>query len=247
MASRWCLAEFLLAKQLGMVIFGVIIDPVPLDAIPREMSMEWQLCDLIAGDRRELFQVAREPLVPATEVSFAAVGLTALKRGLQKAGLDPASFEWPPREDPERAPYRGFKALEAEDAAVFFGREAAIIRGLDCVYDLRDQGVESLLVILGASGAGKSSFMRAGLLPRLARDDRHFLTLPVVRPERAVLSGAAGLAASLGGGFKAWGNPDPEPACWLKFRHPPVSLGCWTSCWPRPSRPRWPGKALRRC
>ena len=207
LASRWCLAEFLLAKQLGKVIFGVVIAPVSLDAIPREMTMEWQLCDLVAGDHRESITVAREPLVPATDVSFAAVGLTALRRGLQQAGLDPASFEWPPRKDPERAPYRGFKALEAEDAAVFFGREAAIVRGLDRLRSLRDQGVENLLLILGASGAGKSSFMRAGLLPRLARDDRHFLTLPVVRPERAVLSGATGLAASLEGGFKALGKP----------------------------------------
>ena len=29
------------------------------------------------------------------------------------------------------------------------------------------------MVVLGASGSGKSSFLRAGLLPRLARDDAH--------------------------------------------------------------------------
>jgi hypothetical protein len=36
-------------------------------------------------------------------------------------------------------------------------------------------------VILGPSGVGKSSFLRAGMLPRLRRDDRHFLAdwLPV--------------------------------------------------------------------
>src|SRR4051794_20151488 len=30
-ASRWCLAEFLLAKSLHKRIFGLIIEPVPLD------------------------------------------------------------------------------------------------------------------------------------------------------------------------------------------------------------------------
>jgi ABC-type uncharacterized transport system fused permease/ATPase subunit len=32
-------------------------------------------------------------------------------------------------------------------------------------------GVDRMLVILGASGSGKSSFFRAGLWPRLKRDD----------------------------------------------------------------------------
>jgi tetratricopeptide (TPR) repeat protein len=48
-------------------------------------------------------------------------------------------------------------------------------------------------VILGASGAGKSSFLRAGLLPRVARDERNFVVLPVIRPERAALTGENGL------------------------------------------------------
>ena len=52
-------------------------------------------------------------------------------------------------------------------------------------------------MILGASGAGKSSFLRAGLLPRLARDDRNFLPLPVIRPERAALTGENGLLRAL--------------------------------------------------
>lgn len=53
------------------------------------------------------------------------------------------------------------------------------------------------MVILGASGSGKSSFMRAGLLPRMERDDRHFTVLPPVRPERGALYGEAGLVTSL--------------------------------------------------
>ncbi|WP_353819207.1 hypothetical protein [Mesorhizobium sp.] len=34
---------------------------------------------------------------------------------------------------------------------------------------MRDAGAERALVVLGASGAGKSSFLRAGLWPRLRR------------------------------------------------------------------------------
>src|SRR5262249_31698538 len=68
---------------------------------------------------------------------------------------------------------------------------------------MRERGVECMLVILGASGSGKSSFLRAGLLPRLERDDRHFLPLPVIRPERAVINGSSGLAGSLEAAFRA--------------------------------------------
>ena len=35
--------------------------------------------------------------------------------------------------------------------------------------------------------------MRAGLLPRLERDDHHFYPLPVVRPGGAAMSGEEGL------------------------------------------------------
>jgi ABC-type multidrug transport system ATPase subunit len=45
------------------------------------------------------------------------------------------------------------------DAAVFFGRDTQILRGLDMLYGMRTNGVESLFVILGPSGAGKSSFL----------------------------------------------------------------------------------------
>jgi len=202
LGSRWCLAELLLAKQLGKLVFGAFIEPAPLDSLPREMTAEWQLCDLVAGTDRRVFQVGRDPIVPATEVSFAVPGLDSLKIGLQKAGLDASTFPWPPPGDPDRAPYRGFKALEAEDAAVFFGREADVVRGLDTLRRLRERDVERLLILLGASGAGKSSFLRAGLWPRLGRDDRHFLPLPVIRPERAALSGPSGLAASLEAAFR---------------------------------------------
>lgn len=205
LASSWCLAEFLLAKQLGKTIIGVIIESTPFAGLPRELTSERQLCDLVAGDDRQPFRVSEEPIVAPTDVSFSQAGLTRLRLGLQRAGLAPSSFPWPPPGDPDRAPYRGLNGLSSEDAAVFFGREPAVIRGLDALRAMSERGVERLFVIVGASGAGKSSFLRAGLWPRLAREDRHFLPLPVIRPERAAISGTAGLVASLETAFREAG------------------------------------------
>ena len=125
-------------------------------------------------------------------------GLQRLLGGLRALGIGAEYFEWPPPGDPDRAPYRGWPPpLEEADAAVFFGRDAQILRGLDVLRGMRTSGVQSLFVILGPSGAGKSSFLRAGLLPRLRRDDRRFLPLPIVRPETAVLTGDHGLARAI--------------------------------------------------
>ena len=115
----------------------------------------------------------------------------------------PAIFAWPPENDPNRPPYRGLRPLEAEDAGIFFGRDAPIVEALDRLRGLRETTPPRLLVILGASGAGKSSFLRAGLFPRLKRDDRNFLPLPVIRPERAAINGETGLLSALEAAFAA--------------------------------------------
>ncbi len=104
---------------------------------------------------------------------------------------------WPPENDRERAPYRGLKALESVDAAIFFGRDAPIVEAVERLRALSATAATRLLVILGASGAGKSSFLRAGLLPQLARDGSNFRPLPVIRPERAALYGENGLLGAL--------------------------------------------------
>ena len=129
-------------------------------------------------------------------------GLDRLRIGLVQSGLDPKYFPWPPANDPDRTPYRGLLPLEADDAGIFFGREAPVIDALDRLRGLREAPPPRLLVILGASGAGKSSFLRAGLLPRLARDDRQFLALPIIRPERVAISGETGLLRALEGAFR---------------------------------------------
>ena len=111
---------------------------------------------------------------------------------------NPASLvPWPPETDRDRAPYRGLKPLETVDAGIFFGRDAAIAEGIERIRSLRAIGGTRLLVILGASGSGKSSFLRAGILPQLEADSRHFVPLPIIRPERAALFGENGLLGAL--------------------------------------------------
>ncbi len=193
--SKWCLTEFLLAKSLHKLIFGIVLKDIPIGELPTEMTAEWQLCHLIGQGTTETIRFTHRGK-PA-EIAFLTDGLQRFRSGLQRAGLKADFFDWPPKGDKSRSPYRGLEPLDAEDAAVFFGRDMEILQGLDRLRGMRAAGDEGLFVILGASGAGKSSFLRAGLLPRLARDDRHFFPLEVIRPERRPLSGERGLASAL--------------------------------------------------
>lgn len=193
--SKWCLAEFLLAKSLNKLIFGVLLKEVAFEDLPNEMTSEWQLCSLVGNGPKELIHFSHNH--QSHSIELLSDGLNRLKNGLQKAGLRADFFSWPPKHDPNRRPYRGFCALDVDDAAIFFGRDVEILRGLDTLRGMRDGIDKKLFVILGASGAGKSSFLRAGLIPRLKRDDRHFYVLPVIRPETNPLSGNYGLASSI--------------------------------------------------
>jgi WD40 repeat protein len=61
-------------------------------------------------------------------------------------------------------PYRGLRPFryDALDAGLFFGRDALVARLVELVMR------EPVVVVLGASGTGKSSLVAAGLLPKLA-------------------------------------------------------------------------------
>jgi len=209
-ASKWCLQEFQLAKQMSKPLFGVIVEATNLADIPIEITGEWHLVDLTAGRRDYQRTVTLPRDAGLATVNYTSDGLYRLRIGLMQAGLDPKHFKWPPDLDADRAPFRGLRPLDIEDAGIFFGREGPTIVGLDMLRALREAAAPRLLVILGASGAGKSSFMRAGLLPRLAREDQHFLPLAVIRPERAVLTGETGLVACLDQALKAAGQSLPR-------------------------------------
>jgi WD40 repeat protein/transcriptional regulator with XRE-family HTH domain len=58
-------------------------------------------------------------------------------------------------------PYKGLREFEYDDAALFFGRESQIERVLARLAEAR------FVAVVGASGSGKSSFVRAGLLANI--------------------------------------------------------------------------------
>jgi formylglycine-generating enzyme required for sulfatase activity len=205
LGSDWCIKEFHLAHRLNKRLFGLLIEDLAVADLPAHLTGTWQIVQLVAGRDHVMLQAVLPVTHEEVHVTFSAEGLQRLKHGLEQAGLDPKHFAWPPASDPNRPPYRGLRPLEAEDAGIFFGRDAGVIEALDQLRGLRATTPPRLLVILGASGSGKSSFLRAGVLPRLKRDDRHFLPLPVIRPERAAISGETGLLTALEDAFKAVG------------------------------------------
>lgn len=70
---------------------------------------------------------------------------------MAQSWLDRKYFAWAPANDPNRPPYRGLLPLEADNAGIFFGREAPVIDALDRLRGLREAPPPRLLVILTAS------------------------------------------------------------------------------------------------
>jgi hypothetical protein len=200
LASKWCVDEYLLANRLNKKLFALLTADIALDRLPGGLAAQWQIVRL-KGEPAERFLTVHPRTQQQSPIYIAEVGLKSLKRGLEKAGIGTETFEL--QRDPNgpfgcRAPYRGLEALEAEDAPVFFGRNADIVRGIDTLRGLAARKPPRVLVILGASGAGKSSFLRAGLWPRLLRDDAQWLPLRVVRAGRGgAIEGGEGLLAAL--------------------------------------------------
>jgi WD40 repeat protein/energy-coupling factor transporter ATP-binding protein EcfA2 len=62
-------------------------------------------------------------------------------------------------------PYRGLKSFQPEDAEWFFGRERLTGALVDRLRDQYRRG--GLLIVVGPSGSGKSSLLRAGLIPAI--------------------------------------------------------------------------------
>ena len=154
MTSPWCFAEITQARSQGKHLFPLKIDACQISPLLSDVQVTDLTLNPIEGYQR-------------------------LWSGLKKVGLDPMDlFVW----DGTRPPYPGLLAFQEQDAAVYFGRDAAIQGTIETLNRLQRLGGSRLVLVLGASGSGKSSLVRAGVVPRLKRDNDRWLVLEPFRP-----------------------------------------------------------------
>ena len=153
--SMWCFSEMIQAREKGKPIFPIKVKPCELPGL----LSDTQSIDLNANPTD---------------------GYRRLALGLKERGLEPTDV-W----DPERPPYPGLPSFQEADAAVFFGRSAEILELRETLEGLRrhNRDVPRLVLILGSSGSGKSSLVRAGLIPSLRRDIENWLPIRPFRPQ----------------------------------------------------------------
>ncbi|WP_177154483.1 WD40 repeat domain-containing protein [Actinosynnema pretiosum] len=128
--------------------------------VPARFSALSVVLEVLIGEARK-----QRPTPPIPELH----DLGAWRELWEQALASPvAAVESAPPEMPEESgvcPYRGLAAFQPEDSSWFFGRErstAALVARLD---NSTEYG--GIVVLVGASGAGKSSLVRAGLIPSI--------------------------------------------------------------------------------
>ncbi len=118
-----------------------------------------------------LEQNFRLPDIPTIEALFVpALGLENEPKAVARL-LDLAAKVR--RDDvpaPGLCPYKGLDYFDEADANLFVGREALTEKLTECVLSFttrQDAGTQRFFAVIGASGSGKSSLVRAGLVPAL--------------------------------------------------------------------------------
>ena len=110
-----------------------------------------------------VLEILEDETVAAWHAEIREIAIGALEVDGHKSPAEPA---WPD------SPYPGLEPFSAEMAPVFCGRDAEV---RDLLRRMDDQACR-FVAVLGASGSGKSSLVRAGLIPRL-RDERGWIVV----------------------------------------------------------------------
>ncbi len=123
-----------------------------------EYITEKTLTRAVAELRRTLGDDAREPTYIET-IHRKGYRLIAPVEVVEPPSATVTPFPTPAASRDDRSPYPGLAAFTEEDAEFFFGREAEVAALWRKITTRR------LLAVIGPSGVGKSSFLRAGVIP----------------------------------------------------------------------------------
>jgi len=144
--------------------------------------------------------IIEQNLRQSAEIRLARQDLAVIERRTRGGAGASRGEQWA-----GRCPYRGLLSFGEADAEVFYGRERLTTELAVSVARRVSGG--GLVVVTGASGAGKSSLLRAGLLPALARgvlvQGSERWPRMVITPGRDPLAELAIGLAALGGGDAA--------------------------------------------
>ncbi len=119
----------------------------------------------------------------------------------------------------DKRPYTGLRSFQEDDAPLFFGRSREIAAFVSRIHDW------PLSAIVGPSGVGKSSFVRAGVVPALRSFGVEWQVL-VTRPGRQPLLALANQLAPLLGGLGTGRDAEAQHQnLGIRLAHEPGYLG----------------------
>jgi hypothetical protein len=182
LASTECYSEFRAASYMGKRKIPLFrLGETGLDEIQRarldEVRREDQGFNLASVTSSEGLDVnADERLGEALRLALRAAGANT------RVGLDPEAFATDTTLRP--TPFPGLASFgdDDADAALFFGRSRETAATLEELRKMRAERDLRPMVIMGASGAGKSSLLKAGIIPRLRRETPAWIPLRAFRP-----------------------------------------------------------------
>jgi formylglycine-generating enzyme required for sulfatase activity len=193
LGSQECFGEFVAACYMGKRIIPLFLLPPAPSPDPERAARLAKVSAEYQGIKLNTCMRSDGVLDLAADAEVSSL----LKEGLRAAGansqvgLDPEAFAIDCKLRP--TPFPGLASFgdEDADAAIFYGRSREIAEVLEILRQMRALGELRPFVIFGASGAGKSSLLKAGIIPRLKREAPAWLPLRAFRPGTDPLLGFA--------------------------------------------------------
>jgi len=153
-------------RETSMATLSAILEETPPDLAAAARRVSPQVVTIVArclAKAREERFASGHDLVMVLEVAAGASAPEAAAIGIE-----------------ERSPYPGLSSFTEKDAAHFFGREEEVKALWQRLQNRK------LLAVIGPSGAGKTSFVRAGVIPAAPEGWRCLWVTPGNRPFAAV-------------------------------------------------------------